>query len=93
MFVCHTCDNPKCVRPDHLFLGSNRENVDDCLAKGRWTRLSGADNGMSKLTQDDVDLIRLAYETLSVTQLDIARAWGIGKAHVSRLINGQRWAA
>jgi len=42
--VCHHCDNPLCVRPDHLFLGSRRDNVDDALAKGRYA--SGAGNGI-----------------------------------------------
>ena len=58
MQVLHKCDNPSCVRPDHLFLGSNQDNVNDKMKKGRYKCLHGEDNPASKLTEDDVKLIR-----------------------------------
>ena len=46
MFVCHHCDNRRCVRPDHLFLGTNSDNIKDCVAKGKFGARSrwGAEN-------------------------------------------------
>ena len=41
MFVCHKCDNPSCVNPEHLFVGTPKANIDDCLAKGRFSPATG----------------------------------------------------
>lgn len=56
MFICHHCDNPKCVRPDHLFLGTALDNSRDCKAKGRTA--AGERCGRSKLTFAQVAEIR-----------------------------------
>lgn len=62
--ICHKCDNPSCVRTDHMFLGTHKDNSQDCIKKGRWSkhrRPQGSSNGQSKLTEDQVREIRRLY--------------------------------
>lgn len=79
--VLHRCDNRRCVRPDHLFLGTNADNVADKVAKGRQAM---------KLSPDAVRDLRARYEAGGITQRDLAAAFGIGQAQVSRIINHVR---
>lgn len=57
----HHCDNPPCFNPDHLFIGSQQDNVDDCAAKGRARKAIGEESGTSKLTGAEVLDIRSRY--------------------------------
>lgn len=94
--VCHRCDNPPCVNPEHLFLGSQRDNSRDMVKKGRWrgpreehfAERFAAGGWAKKLTPDVVDAIRAA----TGTQSDIAARFGITQPVVSRIKNGRRWA-
>ena len=65
MFVCHRCDVKLCVNPAHLFIGTNSENIRDAVSKGIMTRKTfsrpGGQNGRSKLSEEDVKLIRALY--------------------------------
>ena len=90
LFVCHHCDNPKCVRPSHLFLGTNSDNIVDSVVKGRWTDNRGEKHGMSKLVKDDVREIRRLY-SLGVTQTVLAKAWEVDQSTISYIVNGKRW--
>lgn len=62
-FVLHKCDNKKCVRPDHLFLGTQADNIHDMVAKGRNSPTRGELSGNAKLTSSDVAEIRRRYRT------------------------------
>lgn len=61
--VCHRCDNKWCVNPDHLFLGTSKENTDDKVRKGRQNR--GLTHGMVKLSEESVRAIRASSESLT----------------------------
>jgi HNH endonuclease len=88
--VLHECDNPSCVNPKHLFLGSQLDNMRDMFSKGRGrpARLPGAKNGSAKLTQKQVDEIRNTTGKVR----DIAIQYGIGKSQVSNIRRGASWA-
>lgn len=81
--VCHTCDNPPCINPDHLFLGTHEDNMKDMAKKDRAFKTIGEKSGMCKLTEKQIEAIRKD----SRKQIDIAREYGLSKSHVSMIIN------
>lgn len=83
--VCHQCDNPLCVRPEHLFLGTQKENVHDAIRKGRRNAY-----GIQKLNPDDVRVIR-EQAARGLRQADIASAFRIGRSTVSGIVNRKSW--
>jgi hypothetical protein len=89
LFVCHHCDNRKCVNPDHLFLGTIQDNNYDRVAKGRW--VSGEESGMSKLTNNDIRKIR-KMRSRGLSQQKIADAFGVNQTNVSSILLGKTWA-
>ncbi len=80
--VCHHCDNPSCVTPSHLFLGTQRDNLQDASRKGHW----------GKLTADDVREIREILSEGDWSRQEIADAFGVRRSHISRIKRGKKWA-
>lgn len=88
MLVCHRCDNPRCVRPTHLFLGTEADNLGDMALKGR--HLYGERNTKHVLTEAEVHRI-FDLSDAQWSQHKIANEIGIGQAHVGRILRGLRW--
>ena len=88
LVVCHSCDNPSCVRPSHLWTGTNRDNTNDKVAKGRQNK--GDTNGAHVLTEAQVleiyDAIRRGERFIS-----LARRFNIGTTAVSYIARGKSW--
>lgn len=89
LFVCHRCDNPQCVRPDHLFLGTPLDNVRDMIQKNRSRK--GETHGQAKLTNIQVQEIREIGK--GMTQKEIAAKYGIRQDSVSRILSGKRYSS
>lgn len=88
MMVLHRCDNPPCVNPEHLFLGTGAVNLMDMAQKGR--HLYGERNTEHKLTEIGVHRIFDLAEA-GWSQRRIANEMEVGQAHVGRILRGLRW--
>ena len=88
MSVCHSCDNPPCVNPDHLFLGSHTENIQDSAKKGRMH--PGEKHGLSKLNADQVlEIRRLCTEGFS--PYNVARMFGVSRSNIQHIVRRSTW--
>ena len=86
LFACHECDNPACIRPSHLFEGTNSDNVADMVSKQRQARGSMK----SELTEEAVVRMReLAADGAKLA--DLASRYGVSAALVTMIVRGQRW--
>ena len=90
--ICHTCDNPKCVNPEHLYSGTQKDNMKDKKDRNRSKGINlGSKNGNSKLTEKDVKEILDLVKSKLFSQKFIATLYNIRQDHVSRIQSGQRW--
>ena len=89
MCVLHHCDNPPCVNPAHLFVGTNADNVADMVAKGRQAGPKGERNPNSKLNANDVLAIRSAA---GFYQRELAKKYGVSRSLINMILHRKRWA-
>jgi len=87
LFVCHKCDNPSCVRPTHLFLGTQRDNLRDMSAKGRSSAPA------RKLSDGEVRLIRrlITATRPKVNRDDLAHLYSVDRRTIDRIARGDTW--
>lgn len=90
MVICHKCDNPGCINIEHLFVGTQADNVKDMWSKGRANILSGERNGGSKLKAKDIPLIRDRLAN-GETGYSIARSYGVTGECILHIKNGNSW--
>lgn len=88
LHVLHKCDTPSCVNPDHLFLGTHSDNMQDCLSKNRTAR--GIKSGRAKLSESDVKEIRLLQEG-GMSYRVIARQFSVDQRTIYDAVNGRNW--
>lgn len=88
--VCHSCDNPACCNPSHLFLGSHQDNMADKDKKGRTRAAKGSAQHKAKLTEDDVVRLRKAYRGGAAIRT-LALIYGICLSTAYRIVANQTW--
>ncbi|AIM51247.1 endonuclease [Lelliottia phage phD2B] len=84
----HKCDNPRCINPEHLEVGTHKENSDDM--KGRGRSKTNEQHWNCQLTQEAIDAIRKAYATGKAFQRQLAERYGVAQSHISRIVRGEQ---
>lgn len=87
LFVCHHCDNPSCVNPEHLYAGTRADNARDAVERNRYRPRRGEANEQVKLTEDAVRDIR----TKRMVQSKFAELYGVSQPLISKIQNGHSW--
>ena len=86
--VCHRCDNPSCVNPAHLWTGSAKDNIQDCISKGRRAKYRGSKNHNTKLQFYHVKAIRASKEPPST----LATRYGVTEGYIRQIKAKTAWS-
>lgn len=89
--ILHKCDNPPCVNPDHLFIGTPSDNMRDMATKGRTGVKYGEKNWNSKLTRELVEEIRKRYSSTRISQRQLAKEYGVTQTAIFYILKGKNW--
>ena len=90
--VLHTCDNRPCINPEHLYLGTHQDNMDDKVSRDRSHR--GRDTTFSKLNEEDVLAIRAKYQkgVAGRNQPALAKEYGVSQPTISKIVLRRDWS-
>ena len=94
LVVAHKCDNPPCCNPNHLFLATQKQNIDDCSRKGRMNRAKfivryGEGHSQCKLSFSQCSEIRRLYESGKFSQHKLADMFSVGQSQIGRIVSKQ----
>jgi HNH endonuclease len=89
--VLHSCDNPGCVNPRHLWVGTHQDNMTDRNMKGRSSAPVGEQHGSHKLTEEEVRAIRRIAESGICTQQYLANMFGVSDQTIHRIVHRKNW--
>lgn len=107
LIVCHSCDNPKCCNPNHLWLGTDNDNMQDMIKKGRDRKACGDDNGarkkpervargerqgLSKLKELDILKIRFLKNTSDISNRKLAKLFSVSPSCIDDIVNRKKWS-
>lgn len=93
LLVLHSCDNPPCVNPAHLRIGTDADNTADMHARGRAAPKDGEHNGHAKLTAAQVAEIRAQYAAGEKSTIALGREFGVSPSAIGLMLKGATWAA
>lgn len=91
LHVCHHCDNPSCMNPKHLFLGTDKDNMQDAAKKGRMADRKGEGNGRSKLTGEKVLSIQAEYKAGDISQAELAIKHNVCQRTIHKIVTKKSW--